>query len=265
MKTFNYVVFATTLCAFFYSAVGLEFNIDENFDDNDLTTHPTWSGDLSKFINSNGGLRTNNNTVNDTFYLSTPITLNKTNEWCCDIFLSFSTSSANYVDVLLGMNSSGAKDASGYFLRIGGSKDEIALYRRDTLRKPVLLVDGLDKETHNFKGKIKVVRDSFGTWFVSYDKGFDGVYVSLDAIRDQTYSAFGYTGLVVRQSVVSFHNKHRFDNFYFGPIRIDSVPPGLKKLRVDSDTSIVLEFDQTINQTKLVVTNFDLDNNFPPE
>ena len=106
--------------------------LQDDFSDGDFTANPTWSGDVTSFQVLSGQLNSTNQVTNATFYLSTPSTLASAAQWEIYMKLDFSTSSLNYVDVYL---TSDAADLNavggGYFVRVGGTADEICLYRND--------------------------------------------------------------------------------------------------------------------------------------
>ena len=107
----------------------------DTFNDGDFTSGPAWSGTdgLFAIVDDGGETRLRSNSPGAAnYYLSTPSTVVNDAQWEFFIDLRFSTSGANYVDVFL---MSDAADVSGpvngYFLRIGGTADQIQLFRSD--------------------------------------------------------------------------------------------------------------------------------------
>ena len=130
----------------FVSSVG-KAQVFDNFSDGNFTANPAWIGNTSDWIvNSSSQLQSNNLVVNSSFYLSTANTLATTTQWELNVNLTFNTSSTNYVDIFLTASASDllASTTSGYFVRLGGTADEISLYRKNAGGTITLLIDGTD-------------------------------------------------------------------------------------------------------------------------
>src|SRR6266513_3132186 len=108
--------------------------ITENFNDDDFTNNPVWSGNTSDFtVNSSLRLQSNNTIINSSYFLSTSNTLATAAQWEMYVQITFNPSSANYIDIYL-TSSTGdliLNTNTGYFVRIGNTDDEISLYRKD--------------------------------------------------------------------------------------------------------------------------------------
>ncbi len=122
----------TFLLSCFLASIGIA-QINENFNDGDFTNNPTWNGNTNDYSVISGKLRSNNLVVNSKYYLSTSNTVANNCQWEFYINLQLNTSSLNYTDVFLVSNNSdlsSTANINGYFLRLGGTKDEINLYKR---------------------------------------------------------------------------------------------------------------------------------------
>src|SRR5690606_4306379 len=98
----------------------------DDFSDGDFTNNPTWTGSESLFIVENEMLRSNSPGEAE-YYLSTPNTLFDDAQWEFYIKLAFATSGSNYVDVYIAADNPDLTAVqNGYFLRIGGTPDEIS-------------------------------------------------------------------------------------------------------------------------------------------
>ncbi len=121
----------------------------DNFEDGNFIASPVWNGDDSVFtvvdVSGNDRLRSNKILVNSSYYLSTASTLASDAQWEFFANLQFSTSSANYVDVFLTADNSNLLSAglNGYFVRIGGTPDEVSLFRKDGAVS-TKIIDGTD-------------------------------------------------------------------------------------------------------------------------
>ncbi|MEY3237606.1 MAG: hypothetical protein RI883_1707, partial [Bacteroidota bacterium] len=108
----------------------------DDFSDGDLTNNPTWVGDDSVFVifdnTGNMQLHSNKTIISSSFYLSTPSLQATNGQWEFYTRLAFNTSSANFVDVYLTSDQSNllSPTLNGYFVRIGGTTDEISLYKK---------------------------------------------------------------------------------------------------------------------------------------
>ena len=139
--------------------------VSETFADGDFTSAPTWTvNSMSDFSVSAGQLKSNNSTTPGNFYISTSNTLAVNCQWEFWCNLQFATSSTNYVDIYLTSDIDNLQSANvnGYFIRLGGTLDEICLYKRSGLiSTAVKLIDGMDgsisSSTSNLL-KIKITR-----------------------------------------------------------------------------------------------------------
>src|SRR4051812_19509002 len=146
----------------------------DNFNDGNFTANPTWVGNTADWIvNPTFQLQSNNTVVNGSFYLSTANTLATSAEWEFYCQLTFNPSSANYVDVFLTASASDISQTAttGYFVRIGNTDDEIALYRKDATGVVTKLIDGVNGilNTSSNTMKIHVTRSSTNNWTLYRD------------------------------------------------------------------------------------------------
>ncbi len=103
--------------------------VTEDFTDGDFTLNPTWSGHDSIFTVNAGELQSQRLGALD-YYLSTPSTLSANAQWELFLNLTFSTSGANYVDIYLMSDIADLTNVSdGYFVRVGGTPDEVSLLK----------------------------------------------------------------------------------------------------------------------------------------
>lgn len=256
MKTSKSVVLSTLLCLIFGSAFTQNKAVIDSFEDENLSLNPRWLGDVSDFQNVQGQLWSASDQSNDYFEMMTRLDTMAQYEWSWDVFLDFSTSSVNYVDLILATNSTCA-----FVLRIGDTKDKLRLFYRDSANAEYDLASGPQGETHKFKARVKVRLDSLGFWRVEYDRGFSGVYEHLDSVLKQPDFVFAYTGLGIWQSTTSFHRKHHFDNFYAGPHRVDTLPPYVEEANIFSDSMIIVRFSETIDTSQFQKSQFKLSRN----
>lgn len=234
--------------------------VNDNFSDGDFSQNPIWTADLStSFTVFNQQLRSNSTIANSNFYISTPNTKALNCAWEFDINLQFSTSGANYVDVYLISNVADLKSANinGYFLRMGNTADEVALYRRSGLTSTsIKIIDGLDgavgSSNNNFK--FRITRTSAGVFNLERDDtGTGNSFISEGTVTDNTFTISSSFGFLVQQSTTTFHQKHFFDNVVIQDIFVDNTPPTLNTLVVNSGTQLTLTFNEAVNPTDAAI------------
>ncbi|MFM8912906.1 MAG: hypothetical protein ACKOE6_08335, partial [Flammeovirgaceae bacterium] len=218
-----------------FSALVCRAQFTDNFDDGDYTNNPTWAPDhTANWTVVGGQLRSNNITANSTFYISTPSAQALNAQWEFLVNLPFNTSSANFVDVYLMSTNANMVASNGYFVRIGGTPDEISLYRSSGATSSVIIngTDGVTNTSNNTI-KIKVTRDINHVWTLERDiTGSGGSYFTEGTAVDNTFTTSSFFGIRVTQSTASFFQRHFFGNFYVGAIIGDIVPPSLSAISV---------------------------------
>lgn len=243
--TFFALAFSTTFHA----------QLNESFSDGNFTNNPTWQGDDSIFTivatAGNMQLRSNKTQANSSFYLATPNTQSSNCQWEFFTRLAFNTSSTNFVDVYLTASAANLINPStnGYFVRIGGTTDEVSLYKRSagTVTK---LIDGTDGMTNASSSslKIKVICTTSNAWTLSVDVNGTGTsFTTLGTVTDNSITGSAFFGVAVTQSTASFFQKHYFDTIYVGPIIYDVTPPVLVSAAAVDATHIDVVFDEALS------------------
>jgi hypothetical protein len=251
-----FLVLSDPLCAQF----------TDNFSDGDFTNNPTWSpDDAEHWIIDNGRLRSNSSVPNSSFYISTPSTKAVHAQWEFFTQLLFNTSGNNYVDVyLVSANQNlNAPGNNGYFVRIGGTPDEISLYKIVNGAVSIIIngTDGVTNSSNNVL-RIKVVRDANDLWTLSYDvTGTGADYFDEPSVPDNTFSSGNFFGLRITQSTATFFNRHFFDDFYVGDIIFDTEPPLIVFAEAASSTELVVRFNERVDPlTAQVAANYSVNN-----
>ncbi len=246
------------------ATTGVRAQFTDDFSDGDFTASPAWNGDNAKFIVNNFQLQSNSSVLNDTFYLSTPSTQALNCEWDFWVSLQFNTSSVNYVDVYLLADQSNLKAGTlnGYFLRMGGTQDDISLFKM-TGGVPTLLVaadTGLTNHSAN-TFKIKVVRSAAGQFSIWQDAtGTGNSFSPAGSATDNTFNSSAFFGILIKQSTASFFNQHFFDNFYAGAIIVDNTPPALVSATALSANTLDVLFSEAVDPVSAQnVLNYQVD------
>jgi hypothetical protein len=256
----------TTLCLLVGQHVFAQF-IDD-FSDSDFSSNPPWFGDDSVFtivdVGGNFQVRSNKLLTNSMYCLSTPNTLVYDAQWEFSVRLLFNTSSANFVDVYLCSDQANvfSTGVNGYFVRIGGTTDEVSLYKAVSGVK-TKIIDGTDGTTNHSSNelKVKVKCTASGEWSLE-QKSFSALDYTLEGTAtDLTITSSVYFGIAITQSTASFFQKHFFDDIYVGPIVYDLTPPSLISANVTAFNALEVLFSETVDSTSASnVLNYSIPN-----
>ncbi len=259
--------FITILSLIIINGAIAQFN--DSFTDGDFSSIPAWTGDDSVFTifpsTGNNQLRSNKTIPSSSFYLSTPSASLTNTQWEFFTKLAFNTSSTNFVDVFLTADQSNLKSATlnGYFVRLGGTLDEICLYKKIN-GIATKIIDGTDGMLNASSSnlKIKITCSSTNDWELFCDQtGVGTDYQSLGMITDNSLTNSNFFGFVITQSTASFFQKHFFDDFYVGPIIYDLTPPELLTATAVSNQTITLLFNEKLDQNSAEITgNYSIQN-----
>ena len=226
------------------------FQVCDNFTDGNFTDTPPWGGDAIDFTIDAQQLRTNA-TSSSPIQLTTPMALNMSDadvQWEFFARLRFNTSSNNYADVYLSSNADDLKNgANGYFVRIGGTPDEVSLWRKDGTAAPVQLIDGVDglTVTTNNLLRIKVTRTIAGEWTLQRDFGLTGLYFTEGTATDMTYTFGTQFGFLINYTASNSAN-FNFDDIYIGNPIVDNTPPDITDVFATSDTTVTVVYSENV-------------------
>lgn len=244
---------------FLFVLSGIQAQFTDDFNNGNFTDPVLWSGDDQFFtVNAAFQLESNGPSAQSNIYLSTPSTvINNTQwEWFCNPRVA--TSSNNLFDIYIISNVAEVTgSANGYFVRIGGTPDEVALFRKDggTETRIIQGVQGSIASSSNNPTKVKVIRDANGNFelFADYT-GTGNSYSLVGTVNDNTYSTTAFFGVMVRHSGGNF-NRYIFDDVYVGEIIIDDTPPELLAITAINQNQVVLSFSEPVNQASAANTS----------
>lgn len=236
----------------------------ENFSDGDFTANPAWEGGTTDWVvNASQQLQSNNSVVNSSYYLSTPNTLATVAQWECLVQLNFNTSSANYLDVFLIASASDLTQTatSGYFVRLGGTDDEISLYRKDgaTLVK---IIDGADGSLNQSAStiRLKITRNAANQWQLNRTVNA-GAQTTEGVVTDATYNSTAFFGVSVKQSTASFFQKHFIDDIIVSNYVPDVTAPDVLSYTVTGSNSLDLLFNEPLEEISAeTIANYSVSN-----
>ncbi len=182
------------------------------------TSELPWEGETDKFtINSREGVRLNDPQEDaGTAYVTIPSTSVKNTRWEFGVRLTFNPSANNYARFYL-TSSSGVLSGklNGYYIQIGGAKDNIALYRQNE-DKTKLLASGreLMKGNNSPKLFIKVECDDNGYWTFWTRLESEHEYVKEKRVKNMDIPASRCCG------IYCIYTKTRCKGFTFHHIRL---------------------------------------------
>ena len=224
--------------------------VTDDFTDGDLTNNPEWTPDnAANWVVVSNQLRSNSAVASSSFYITTPSSRATNSQWEFWVNLQFNTSSANVVDVFLMADQANLTSATlnGYFVRIGGTPDEISLYKIVN-GTPTLIINGTDGVTNasNNTVRIKVVCDADNLWTLQRDATGGASYFTEGTVTDNTILTSQFFGIRVQQSTASFFNRHFFDDIYVGEIIVDTTPPTIQFLGIENPFQVQVGFDELL-------------------
>lgn len=256
-----------TLIIAFIAFCKADAQFTDNFTDGNFTANPTWVGNTADWtVNPALQLQSNNTVANSTFYLSTANTLATTAQWDFYANFTFNPSSTNYADVYLTASASDITltATTGYFVRIGNTADEIALYRKDASGTVTKIIDGVDGvlNTSNNIMKIRVVRNAANVWTLSRDlTGTGSSYFTEGSVTDATYTTSAFFGILIKQSTASFFQRHFFDDIQVQPFVPDITPPAIVSATVITATMVDVLFNESVDLTTAqTASNYSVSN-----
>jgi hypothetical protein len=236
----------------------------ENFSDGDFTANPAWEGGTTDWVvNASQQLQSNNTVANSSYYLSTPSTLATVAQWEFLVQLNFNTSSANYMDVFLIASAADLTQTatSGYFVRMGGTDDEISLFRKDgaTLVK---IIDGADGSLNQSAStiKIKVTRNAANQW--QLNRTINAAAPATEGVvTDATYNSSASFGVFVKQSTASFFQKHFIDDIIVSNYVPDVTAPDVISYTVINANTLDLLFNEPLEEISAeTIANYSVSN-----
>lgn len=179
-----------------------------------------WEGETGKFtINSKVGIRLNDTgeTAN-TAYVTTPSATVTTTRWEFGVRLTFNPSANNYARFYLASSSPTLSGPlNGYFLQIGGKKDNVSLYRQEKWGTQLLLSGReIMKGNSSPKLRIKIECDANGYWKLYTRLETEEEYVAEKPVRDRTF------GTSVCCGIFCVYTASRCKAFTFHHLRISN-------------------------------------------
>lgn len=191
---------------------------EEKSEKNDYSFELPWSGEMDKFnISAEEGIHLNDPQEEaGTAYLTIPSNTVRNTRWEFGVWLSFNPSANNYARFYLTSTSNILSEAlNGYFIQIGGAKDNVALYKQKE-NQPQLLASGreLMKGNNSPKLFVKVECDANGYWTFWTRLESESEYTKEKQVKDTQYASSSFCG------IYCVYTKSRCDSFTFHHVDI---------------------------------------------
>ncbi len=201
--------------------------INEDFSDGNFTSNPVWSGDAGEFtINTSLQLQLNSSGTGISF-LSSPLNLASldSSEWRCYVRQNFAGSSSNNGKIYLASDQANLEGPlNGYYIQLGEalSNDAVELFRQTGTTSTSVARCTNGAIAGSFAIGIKVTRSAAALWKIYVDYGGGTNYLPEATGIDATFNSSSFFGVVCTYTSSNSTNFY-FDNFFYGPIQVDSV------------------------------------------
>ncbi|MDD6782342.1 MAG: lamin tail domain-containing protein [Bacteroidales bacterium] len=205
--------FLTTTALFFATTLSAQFYDD--FLDGNLTADPAWQGTLDKFTITTVSAVENRLQLNDTTavsganraYISTASQAMLNAEWNIVLDIKTTLTSGNYVRFYVATDQADlTAPLNGYFVWIGNTDKEIALYRQNG-SKTTKIIDGTNgRATGNGSINVKLLRDADGNWTLYSQIGDEPDFALEGTYTDNTFKAATYAGMLIYYSKTNYAN-----------------------------------------------------------
>ncbi len=247
----NLLLFICLIIAFYCQAQTIE-----TFSDADFTNAPSWKGTDSLFkINSNFQLQSAGKSSLTPAFLTLPFLSNDSLEWDFWIRIAFNPSSQNQARYYLFADSIGLNQSrNAVYIQFGGSTgntDSISLYALNNgVSMPIIRGRPATLGSTNNLVQIKVKLYQQKHWQLFSDTSINKQSEILEgkATFELPFNAV-FQGIWFRYSIGNAANVY-FDDFYFGPERVDTSAPVIVFSNLLSDSSLELYFSEPLEMSK---------------
>lgn len=246
MKNILFVLFL-----FFLSLISVNSSFAqfiESFDDNELTSNPTWNGDLNHFtITNNQRLQLNAPSAGTT-NLYTNSTFEPDYTWQAEILLAFSPSKSNRLEYFFMVDKWEESSWNGYSFEIGedGSKDGLTIYRWDN-GTPTEIAKGEEGKLGSSPANLKIKIERINNVWTVYTNYENSTFLTQEfSFTDNTHSfENGFTGLRCHYTATR-KDKFLFDNLINAIYTPDTEGPLITEFTTIDNKNILLYFNELI-------------------
>ncbi len=233
----------------------------DSFEDGDFILNPSWTGNTADYSIEEYALKLSAPAVSGTAYLSTPSTSTNDATWQISVKLDFNPSSSNYAKIYLVANSSElSEELDGYFVKIGGTADEVSLFRQDGLDEEEI-IDGTNGRLSLSKVKVDVLvsRSAEGEWQLSSKLEAEDDWYTEGDVLDNSYVQSLFFGIQCVFTATR-STKFSFDDFIVtGTPHVDLSPPLVDTVYTSDSNNVVVKFNELLeNNSASSTTNYRL-------
>lgn len=235
----------------------------DDFNDGDFSDNPAWLGNTDRFLVNPANELQLSDTEANTSFLYSPVGLADSTSWECYFRLGFPPSTSNQLTIVLQAdNADFSSGFQGYILRVGasGSDDAIELRRQNGSSSSLIAEGTAGAVSSSPEVRVRVTRDSENNWSLFADYTGGSNFTLEAAGTDDAYPEGNFFGFLCEYTV-SNADAFFFDDVFISPIVIDEEPPILQSVEVLSNNSILLSFNESLEQSTAENTaNYSLDN-----
>ena len=236
------------LLFFLFPLVG-RAQLADIFADGNFTSNPAWTGDASSFVVASQVLQSAGPATTGTqLQLVTPCQASTGTTWEFWANLKLATSSGNLADVWLLASQADLRSpaTAGYFVRLGGTDDEVSLFRKDSARSAVVVIDGLNgtlASTTNNLVRVRVTRSLQGQWTLARDLTGGRAFVAeASQPTDNTHQRSAVVGVSLLYSSANARN------FYFDDFSVaDATAPLLTRAVAVNARTVDVLFNEAVD------------------
>ena len=241
--------------------------VSEDFSDGELSSRPSWtmsvhagSEDSKPFKVEDERLRLAADPASGKAWISTPSESIFKSQWQVDAQLDFNPSSLNLFRFYLASNRKELdQPLNGYFVQVGGSQDEVSLFRQSgtSIQK---IIDGQDGSVNQnlVNIRIRVTADENGKWKLFVDFGLNGQWKEEGEAIDRNVIASSWAGLLC-QFTATRSDKFWFDNFSINGSKYpDLIPPKLSSSQFIDSLELSLVFSEPLDPLAVNPSSFSL-------
>lgn len=229
--------------------VGVFAQVMDGFEDMEFLHNPLWVGDTGQFKVTSLHMLQLKSTGSDTSSLSTRNSQVENTEWHFWIKLSFNTSANNYARIYLVSDQEDLKKPlNGYFLQVGGSNDSLNFFKQSGIVEEKLFQGAHSTTSHSTNVLyVKVIHDTAGTWHLYSDTTGGTNCIEEGHYSEHRILNTGWFGVYCRYTT-SNSTKFYFDNFYVGPIQVDTIPPEVTFLTIADANKLTISFSENVQK-----------------
>jgi len=255
VKTFTSVIFGIMKKLILYIfclliSINAYGQLHEHFEDGELFSDPTWSGDVSDFEVLDNELHLNAEDEG-TSSLFVPVTFPDSVIWNLNFKMQFAPSNSNKLTLFLASANTDLENLKAYYLEVGetGSNDALHFYsiENNVIHELQQATDGtLGGDPAEADLLIRFDREKI--WTISADYNGDGLYEDEIEYYDNEFSPADYAYFGLKCTYTST----RKDKFYFKYFDIQAItpdisPPLFSRYEVQDNKHISIEFNEALS------------------